>query len=119
MPIEMCGKTYYILLYCCPAHSQVLVIAPQNIDDDVLLLIADSKIRHLHLFQNRYTPKSIMISPCSSKAWRTVKRDNPTLKVHLCLETTDMGDVLLQPDAPVASVLYRSPKIQVRCHRIA
>ena len=90
-----------------------LVISPQNIDDDVLQLIADSKIRHLYLYQNRYTPESIRIMSCSEKAWEMVKRDNPKLLVHLRIETTYDTEILLQPSAPVYSLTYESPKTMV------
>lgn len=92
---------------------QILVISPQNIDGDVLMLLADSKVEHLHLYQNRYTPSSITISPCNAKVWRIVKRDNPMLKVHLRVESTSSDDVLLQPDAPVSSIIHQCPKLQV------
>lgn len=94
-------------------HFQILVISPQNIDDDVLILLADSRIRHLHLLQNRYTPSSICITPCNAKAWRIVKRDNSNLCVHLRVESTKDGEVLIQPEAPVYSIMYQTPKTQV------
>jgi F-box protein 39 len=59
-----------------------LVISPQNIDDDVLQLIADSKIRQLYLYQNRYTPDSLKILSCTENGWEVVKRDNPKLMVR-------------------------------------
>ncbi|KAJ6647067.1 F-box/LRR-repeat protein 3 [Pseudolycoriella hygida] len=94
-------------------NLQILVISPQNIDDDVLILLADSRIRHLHLLQNRYTPPSICITPCNAKAWRIVKRDNSNLCVHLRVESTKDGEVLIQPEAPVYSIIYQTPKTQI------
>lgn len=90
-----------------------MTISPQNIDDDVLLLLADTKLKHLHLLQNRYTPTYMSITHCNVKAWRIVKRDNPGLKVHLRVESLTNGEVVLQPEAPVASVTYDSPKTMV------
>uniref|UniRef100_T1H6H8 F-box domain-containing protein n=1 Tax=Megaselia scalaris TaxID=36166 RepID=T1H6H8_MEGSC len=84
-------------------------IAP-NIDDDVITLIADSKITQLHLVQNKHTPTAISLSPCSAKAWRIVKRDNPNLKVHLRVESANCGEFVFQPEAPIYSILYRAPK---------
>lgn len=81
--------------------------------------MADSRIEHLHLLQNRYTPPSICIAPCSAKAWRIVKRDNTNLHVHLrveatgCVGSSTSGDILLQPEAPVYSIMYQTPKTQV------
>lgn len=90
-----------------------MIISPQNLDDDVLQLLGDSKIQHLHLLQNRYTPASITITACSPKGWRLLRRDNPNLLVHLRVESTNNGEILLQPEAPVGSILYRTPETQV------
>lgn len=95
-------------------NLHILVITPQNLDDDVLTLLADSKIRHLHILQNRYTPSGIVTSPCTVKGWRLVKRDNPHLYVHLRIESTSDGEILIQPEAPVRSIIYQAPKAKVR-----
>ncbi|XP_036334720.1 uncharacterized protein LOC118745302 [Rhagoletis pomonella] len=94
-------------------NLQVLTISPQNIDDDVLLLLADTKLKHLHLLQNRYTSTHLSISPCSVKAWRQLKRDNPKLKVYLRVESMGDGEVVFQPEAPVYCVSYESPKSRI------
>lgn len=96
-------------------NLQILVTTPQNLDDDVLMLLADSKqLRHLHIIQNRYTPNGIVTSPCTAKGWRLVKRDNPNLHVHLRVESTSDGEILIQPEAPVRSIVYQTPKTKVR-----
>lgn len=100
---------------------QVLVISPQSVDDDILTLLADSKVRHLHLLQNQYTPAACRIAACTAKAWRTVKRDNPALCVHLRIESAPAAgadaaataEVVVQPEAPVVSIVYRTPKTRV------
>uniref|UniRef100_A0A182N2U6 F-box domain-containing protein n=1 Tax=Anopheles dirus TaxID=7168 RepID=A0A182N2U6_9DIPT len=94
-------------------NLQVLVVSPQNVDDDVLTLLADSKVKHLTLLQNRYTPPALAISPCSAKAWLVVRRDNPRLRVHLRVESTTNAVILLQPEAPVASMIYQTPKTMI------
>ncbi|XP_050092027.1 uncharacterized protein LOC126575393 [Anopheles aquasalis] len=94
-------------------NLQVLIVSPQNVDDDVLLLLADSKVKHLTLLQNRYTPPALAISPCSAKAWLTVRRDNPRLRVHLRVESTSNAQILLQPEAPVASMIYQTAKTKI------
>ncbi|XP_053965282.1 uncharacterized protein LOC129245870 [Anastrepha obliqua] len=95
-------------------NLQILTISPQNIDDDVLLLLADTKLKHLHLLQNRYTSTYLSISPCTVKAWRQLKRDNPRLKVHLRVESMGDGEVVFQPEAPVYSITYESPKSKIK-----
>uniref|UniRef100_A0A182IL67 Uncharacterized protein n=1 Tax=Anopheles atroparvus TaxID=41427 RepID=A0A182IL67_ANOAO len=94
-------------------NLQVLIVSPQNIDDDVLMLLADSQVKHLTLLQNRYTPPALAISPCSAKAWLVVRRDNPKLRVHLRVESTTNAVILLQPEAPVASMIYQTPKTMI------
>ncbi|EDS35792.1 conserved hypothetical protein [Culex quinquefasciatus] len=101
-------------------NVQVLVVSPQNIDDDVLTLLADSRVRHLYLFQNRYTPAAIAISPCSVRGWRLLRRDNPNLRVHLRAESTSgAAEILLQPEpAPVHSMIYQSPRTMITSDKL-
>jgi len=91
----------------------VLTISPQNIDDDVLSLLADTKLQHLHLLQNCYTPNHLTISACGVKAWRNVKKTNPRLRVHLRMENLTDGEVVLQPEAPVHSITYCAPQTAI------
>lgn len=102
-----------ILHIGCFFNLQVLEISPQNIDDDVITLIGDSRIVHLHLVQNKHTPTAISLSSCTAKAWRTAKRDNPDLKVHMRVESTNCGEFVFQPEAPVHSIVYRTPKTKI------
>ncbi|XP_055388355.1 F-box/LRR-repeat protein 3, partial [Condylostylus longicornis] len=99
-------------------NLKVLVISPQNIDDDVLQLIADTKLKHLFLYQNRYTPMSTSIRNCSEKAWKIIKRDNPELKVHIKVESFQSNEFVFQPEAPVYSILYNSPNTQINAQAL-
>lgn len=92
----------------------MLTISPQNIDDDVLSLLADTKLRHLHLLQNCYTPSHLTISACGVKAWRSLKVTNPRMRVHLRMENLVDGEVVLQPEAPVHSITYSAPQARIR-----
>lgn len=94
-------------------NLQILVISPQNLSDDVITLLADSKVKHLHIYQNRYTPSAIGIRHCSAQAWRVLKRDNPDLKVHIRVESTKDSEFVFQPEAPVYSILYNTPKTKI------
>lgn len=101
-------------------NLRVLVVSPQSVDDDVLTMLADSRLQHLHLLQTRYTPPADGLAVCSARAWRLVRRDNAALRVHLCVDA-DAGaaEVLLQPaEAPVWSVLYRTPKTALAAERV-
>lgn len=62
-------------------NLQILIISPQNLDDDVLQLLASTKLKHLHIFQNKYCPTTP--AACSEKAWRSFRKDNPKIQVRL------------------------------------
>lgn len=90
-------------------NLKVLIISPQNIDDDVLqLLSSNTSLRDLYLFQNNYSPN--YAAACSEKAWKNFKRDNPKAKVHLRIEAASQKELTFQPSAPIHSVTYRTPK---------
>lgn len=116
-------------------HLKVLVISPQNLDNDVLQvileisspdnlnlnlnllqLLSSTALRHLHIFQNNYSPATV--SPCSGKAWLQLRGDNPHIKVHLRVESVKKCDIVLQPNAPVYSVTYRAQKSTITTEKI-
>lgn len=97
-------------------NLKVLIISPQNLDDDVLQLLSSTALRHLHIFQNSYSPTTP--AACSAKAWRQLRMDNPKIKVHLRVESTTNGDITFQPNAPVYSITYRSPKSHITSEKI-
>jgi F-box protein 39 len=93
---------------------QVLYISPQNLGDDVIELLSHTNIEHIHILQNRYTPNDINIKPVSYKTWKTARKNNPNLKVHLQLESVKEKAIIWQQGAPVSTVLYDSPHIKLR-----
>lgn len=97
-------------------NLRVLIVSPQNLDDDVLQLLSSTALRHLHIFQNNYCPTTP--AACSQKAWKLLRKDNPKIKVHLRLESTANADITLQPHAPVISVTYRSPKNRITSEKV-
>lgn len=97
-------------------NLKVLIISPQNLDDDVLQLLSSTALKHLHIFQNRYTPSTP--AACSAKAWKLLKKENPKIKVHLRIETSSNNDITFQPSAPVCSVTYRTPKNQITSQKL-
>ena len=97
-------------------NLRVLIITPQNLDDDVLQLLSTTSLGHLHIYQNRYSPTTP--AACSAKAWKQLRRENPKIKVHLRIETTSNNDITFQPNAPVHSVTYRTPKNQITSEKL-
>lgn len=81
------------------------------------MLLADTKLRCLHLLQNCYTSSHLTIGNCSVKAWRSFKKINKTIKVYLRLESQTDGEVVFQPEAPVYSITYAAPKTKVLIHK--
>lgn len=98
-------------------NLKVLIISPQNLDDDVLQLLASTSLKHLHIFQNNYSPPTP--AACSDKAWKNFHHDNPKVKVHLRLESSAASaELTLQPCAPVYSVTFRSTKNQITAEKL-
>lgn len=78
--------------------------------------MSSTALRHLHIYQNNYSPASV--APCSAKAWLQLRGDNPKIKVHLRVESVKKCDIILQPNAPVYSVTYRAPKSIITTDKI-
>lgn len=90
---------------------QILVISPQNLGSDLLLMLSQTRLRHLHILQNHYTPVDIeLMTSCD---WIYCTKTNPTLRVHLRVESIRERQILWQTGAPVSSVIYKSPNIRV------
>lgn len=97
-------------------NLKVLIISPQNLDDDVLQLLSSTALKHFHILQNKYSPTTP--AACSSKAWKQLRTDNPKIKVHLRIESSTNGDITFQPNAPVYSITYRTPKNRITSEKI-
>lgn len=41
---------------------QTLVISPQNLHEDVIELLGYTKLEHLHILQNKFSPKDVFIN---------------------------------------------------------
>lgn len=74
-------------------------------------MLSETRLQHLHILQNRYTP--VDVGPVDSFDWKHCVKTNPTLRVHLRVESVHDRQVLWQPSAPVSSIIYKSPNTQV------
>ncbi|XP_063227639.1 uncharacterized protein LOC134533865 [Bacillus rossius redtenbacheri] len=88
---------------------QVLVISPQSLGEDVLELLGQARLRHLHILQNCYSPSNEALEPVAPRAWQNCRRANPRMAVHLQGVGLKGSELLWQSRAPVHSVLYDSP----------
>lgn len=103
-----------------------MIVSPQNLHEDIIDLIGYTKLRHLHILQNRYSPKdttirlvitiymfnylykscihkyeicsqNILFQPKRS-SWVKMRANNPYLKVHFEIESHKSTDILLPID---------------------
>lgn len=83
-----------------------LVISPQNIGEDLLELLGNSKVRNMHIVQNKYTENGRSVH---YKCWKQCRASNPRLRVHLRTEGSSKKELYWQVRAPVKSIVYDSP----------
>ncbi|GIY85740.1 f-box domain-containing protein [Caerostris darwini] len=110
-----CSKEPYAMLHlACFVNIQTLIISPQHLSDENLILLADTKLRDLYLLQTKQTENA---SPVSFKAWRECSKTSPFLRVHHVLEGQVDKEVVWQEGAPVRSVVYDTPenKVSISC----
>lgn len=91
----------------------MLIISPQNLGDDSVELIGHTQLKHLHIFQNRYSPNDLVVKSVSRKSWKNCRKNNPKLCVHLELQSNKERQLIWQDYAPVKTVIYDSPHIGV------
>ncbi|XP_054007229.1 uncharacterized protein LOC128891621 [Hylaeus anthracinus] len=112
--------------YYCPLlhvgvfiNLKVLIISPQNLHEDVIDLIGYTKLKHLHIVQNRYSPKDTTMRLPKRKSWIKMKENNPYLKVHFEVESYKPTDILLPIDLlehggiPCHSIVVDNPNTQI------
>lgn len=90
----------------------MLVVSPHNVGEDVVELLANTNLRHLHLCQTRFSTDAAV--PVAAKVWTNLKKSVPDLRVHLTLETKADRQLLWQEGAPVASILINSAHCKVQ-----
>ncbi|XP_063981305.1 uncharacterized protein LOC135164664 isoform X1 [Diachasmimorpha longicaudata] len=85
-------------------NLQVLVVSPQNLDEDVLELISHTKLEHFHILQNRYSPADSVIKLPRNEAWVKVRKNNKKLQVHIEVESKK-PDMILPLEFPEHSAI--------------
>ncbi|KAK0167029.1 hypothetical protein PV327_004478 [Microctonus hyperodae] len=99
-------------------NLNVLVVSPQNLDQDVLELLGYTNLRHMHIFQNRYSPVDTTVQLPKNPAWIKLRKNNPKLMVHFEVESIK-PEVLLPiefPDhnaIPCRSIVINNPTVQI------
>ncbi|XP_014211697.1 uncharacterized protein LOC106641702 [Copidosoma floridanum] len=75
-------------------NLKTLVISPHNLHEDVIELLGYTKLEHLHVFQNRYSPKDAT-HLLKNATWKKMRINNPNLKVHFEIESNKSSDIVL------------------------
>lgn len=102
-----CAKSMHPFLHAGLFFKlQKLVISPNHIDDDVVNLLSFTNIKTVTLYQDEYTCLSV---PASWSAWKELRKNVPNLRVELFLTGPTRSEMVLQPRAPVQSILYNTP----------
>ncbi|KAJ8668078.1 hypothetical protein QAD02_009741 [Eretmocerus hayati] len=100
-------------------NLETLVISPQNLHEDVVELLGYTQLRHLHILQNRYSPRELVGNLPKNASWKKMKMNNPKLKVHFEIESKKSSDIVLAFDAhmhsqiPVHSIVLDNPNTQI------
>uniref|UniRef100_T1IND8 F-box domain-containing protein n=1 Tax=Strigamia maritima TaxID=126957 RepID=T1IND8_STRMM len=91
-----------------------LTISPQQLSDDMLIVLSQTSIRHLHVVQNTFTEIGVSVP---GSAWRESRRLSK-FHVHLRIEGRLTKEIIWQEFAPVKSVVYESPYSKVTADSI-
>lgn len=92
---------------------KVLKISPQNVSDELLLLIAESELRELFIVQNSHSPANARA--CSRKGWEAFRKARSLVRVHLVVEanSNEHTEPIIQPNAPIHSLWLESSQSTV------
>ncbi|RUS85133.1 hypothetical protein EGW08_007097 [Elysia chlorotica] len=82
-----------------------LVMSPQNLNDESILMLSGINLLQLHLLQDPYT---CVCDPVSSEAWKLAREVAPWLRVYLEVAGNTKAQLLIQPRAPVHGIFLRS-----------
>lgn len=111
-----CSKIPYPILHVgIFININKLVISPQHLNDDVVLLLAESKLRDLWIVQTKYTE---LCWPVSIRAWRECRKINPKLRIHLAVTEKVDAEILWQECAAVKSIIYDTPYCTIKSESI-
>ena len=83
-----------------------LVISPQHLNDESVLMLSGINLLQLHILQDPYT---CVCDPVASEAWKLAREAAPWLRVYLEVAGNTKTQLLIQPRAPVYGIFLRSP----------
>lgn len=106
-----CTKEPYPIMHCGVfLRIRTLVVSPQQLNEEVLLLLGYTKLRNLYIVQSQYTELAYPVAPY---AWLECRKVSPKLRVHLVVEGKIKVKLIWQEGAPVRSIVHNSPYSRV------
>ena len=109
--INLTKYPYQLLHVTVFLNLKELLVGPQSLGEDVVVLLSYTKLEKLFIFTNEFTENAI---PVPYQAWKECVQRNPKLEVHYRLEGNQKQDHIWQERAPTKSIIYISPYIKVR-----
>ncbi|GFO36642.1 hypothetical protein PoB_006314700 [Plakobranchus ocellatus] len=83
-----------------------LVVSPQHLSEECVLLLSGINLLQLHILQDPYT---CVCDPVAPEAWKLARESAPWLRVYLEVAGNTKTQLLIQPRAPVYGIFLRSP----------
>ena len=104
--VNMTKVPCYLLHPGAFVNLRSLYVSPQNVGCELLELLGQTRLEHLHIVQNSYTCFSQSVDGWT---WKQFSNCNPSCKVHLQLGGKSKKELIWQDSAPVSSIVYQSP----------
>ena len=110
--INTSRRPFSLLAVASFVNLRTLQLSPHNLGDDLVECIGDMKrLRNLIIITNSYT--ECVAAPVDYRVWKSCRKVNPKLRVHLVTEGKHKKEVTFQHRAPVKSIVYDTPYTQV------
>ena len=107
MEILNCTKIPFPVFELCRFSNLLqLTITTQHVNDDIVMELGLNGLLRLGIVQDRYTP---VVQPVSRDCWSHLKEVAPFLKVTLEFRGPAKQELLIQPRAPVDTIIISSP----------
>ncbi|KAK6180053.1 hypothetical protein SNE40_012271 [Patella caerulea] len=92
------------------SNLKTLTITPQHLDEEMVLLLGGMGLNKLHIVQDAYTCETEALS---YEVWKLVKQMAPAFRVSLSIRGITRKDIIIQPHAPVYSIVFRTPYAKI------
>ncbi|XP_067135359.1 F-box/LRR-repeat protein 3 [Centruroides vittatus] len=105
--IVNCTKVPYAFMHVGVfLNLKTLIVSPQHLSDDIVILLGHTKLVDLYILQVKHTD---VATPVSRKTWKECRKISPKLRVHLVIDGKVKTEVMWQEGAPIRSIIYKTP----------